>query len=343
MELNNPATPETPPTAPLSFARRVLISVAITVAALVVLFLLWELREIAVLVIAGILVALFLSAASDWISNHTPLPRGVALALVVVTIVAALVLLFWLRGAVLAAELDELRVRLPEAVDRLRERVGRYELGRRVIDEAPSFGDLLSNKETVFSQVTGIVSATFGALTTFILIFFLGIVIAAEPRTYLNGALVGAGGAMRAWLLSKLIRMVAIGIVVGIGLKLLDIPAPFFLGVIAALLTFIPNFGPLISAVPAVMLGLIQGPQTALHVALLYVGIHAVESYVLDPLLDRKFIALPPGLTLTMQIVLGVLVGPVGLAVATPMTAAGVVLTRMLYVEDVLGDRGSGE
>ncbi len=64
---------------------------------------------------------------------------------------------------------------------------------------------------------------------------------------------------------------------------------------------------------------------------------------MLDPLLDRKIIALPPGLTLTMQIVLGVLVGPVGLAVATPMTAAGVVLTRMLYVEDVLGDRGSGE
>jgi predicted PurR-regulated permease PerM len=133
--------------------------------------------------------------------------------------------------------------------------------------------------------------------------------------------------------------MVVIGIVVGVGLMLLDVPAPFLLGIIAALLSFIPNFGPIIAAVPAVLLGLIEGPQTALYVALLYIGVQAAESYLLDPLLDKKIVALPPGLTLTTQIVLGMLVGPIGLAVATPLAAAGVVLTRMLYVEDVLGDR----
>lgn len=344
-----------PRSTPPSYARRVLTAVAITATAVALLFLAWQLREVAVLLIAAILVALFLSAAADWISDHSPIPRGVALALVVLTIFGGLTLLFWLRGPSLAAEVEELQTRLPEAVERLKERVGEYELGQRVIDEAPSMGDLLSDRETVFSRVTGVVSATFGAITTFVLILFLGIVIAAEPGTYLKGtlalvapdrrprtrdALTEAGGAMRAWLLSKLIRMVVIGVVVGVGLMLLRVPAPFLLGVIAALLTFIPNFGPIIAAVPAVLLGLIEGPQTALYVALLYIGVQAAESYVLDPLLDRKIVAIPPGLTLTTQIMLGMLVGPIGLAVATPLAAASVVLVRMLYVEDVLGDRG---
>lgn len=341
--------------APPSFARRVLTAVAITATAVALLFLAWQLREVAVLLVAAILVALFLSAAADWVSDNSPLPRGVALAIIVLTIFGGLVLLFVLRGPALAAEADELRARLPEAVERLKERVGSYELGQRAIDEAPSLGQLLADRENVFSRVTGIVSATFGAITTFVLILFLGIVIAAEPRTYLDGglalvaprrrprtrdALIEAGSAMRAWLLTKLIRMVVIGIVVGVGLVLLGVPAPFLLGVIAALLTFVPNFGPIIAAVPAVLLGLIDGTETALYVALLYIGVQAAESYVLDPLLDRKIVAIPPGLTLTTQVVLGMLVGPIGLAVATPLAAASIVLVRMLYIEDVLGDRG---
>lgn len=334
-------------------ARRTLTGVAISATAVALLFLLWQLREVVVLLVAAILVALFLSTAADWISRHAPLRRGVALALVVVTIFGSLALLFWLRGPSLAAEVEEFRTRLPEAVERLKERVGRYELGRRAIDEAPTVDELLSDPDTVFSRVTGVVSATLGALTTFVLILFLGIVMAAEPRTYVGGALAlvapgrrprvrdalsEAGAAMRSWLLSKLIRMVAIGIVVGVGLMLLGVPAPFLLGVIAALLTFIPNFGPIIAAVPAVLLGLIEGPQTALYVALLYMGVQAAESYLLDPLLDKKIVAIPPGLTLTAQVVLGMLVGPIGLAVATPLAAAMVVLVRMLYVEDVLGE-----
>jgi predicted PurR-regulated permease PerM len=151
-------------------------------------------------------------------------------------------------------------------------------------------------------------------------------------------ALLEAAGAMRAWLLTKLLLMVVIGVAVAIGLTLLKVPGAFVLGLVAALLTFIPNFGPFLAAAPAVLLGLAQGPQTALYVVLLYLGVQVVESYVLEPVLAKKVVDLPPALTLTMQIVMGVLLGAVGLAVATPLTAAGVVLIRRLYVEDVLGD-----
>lgn len=335
-----------------SSSHSILIGVAAASTAATLLFLLWQVREVFALVMAAILVALALSAGADWLKQRG-LPRALALALLVVAIVGALVLAFALAGPGLAEDMKELRERFPQSMERLKESVGRYELGRRLIDEAPKAAEGFSRQHTVFSRLTGIVSATLGAILTFVVILFLGLVMAAAPDTYLRGglalvspgrrprvrqALLEAAGAMRAWLLTKLLLMVVIGVGVGIGLMLLKVPGAFVLGLLAALLTFIPNFGPFLAAAPAVLLGFAQGPQTALYVVLLYLGVQAVETYVLDPILDKKIVALPPGLTLTMQIVLGLLLGAVGLAVATPLTAAGVVLIRRLYVEDVLGD-----
>ncbi len=107
----------------------------------------------------------------------------------------------------------------------------------------------------------------------------------------------------------------------------------------AALLNYIPNIGPIIAGVPAVGIALLQSPAQALYVLLLYVGLQMIDGYILTPLVDRHTVSLPPALTITMQVVIGVLFGALGLALASPLTAAAMVLVRMLYVEDVLGDR----
>ena len=75
--------------------------------------------------------------------------------------------------------------------------------------------------------------------------------------------------------------------------------------------------------------------QAAL-VVLLYVAVQAVESYLLTPLIQQRTISMPPALTLAMQLVAAVLLGALGLALATPLTAAGMVLVRELYVKGVL-------
>lgn len=94
---------------------------------------------------------------------------------------------------------------------------------------------------------------------------------------------------------------------------------------------------PVLSALPAVVLGLAQGPQTALWVAALYLGVQIVESYVLAPIIDRRTIYLPPALTVLAQLTLAAFAGLLGVALATPLVAALVVLVTMLYVQDVLG------
>jgi predicted PurR-regulated permease PerM len=137
-------------------------------------------------------------------------------------------------------------------------------------------------------------------------------------------------------MLGKLAAMIAVGLLTWLGLLALDIPLSLTLALLAALLTFFPNFGPVLSAVPAVLLGLLEGPARAAYVVALYLGVQTVESYILTPLIQRQTLSLPPALTLVAQVVLGTLAGAIGVAVATPLTVVLIVLVTHLYVEDVL-------
>jgi predicted PurR-regulated permease PerM len=132
--------------------------------------------------------------------------------------------------------------------------------------------------------------------------------------------------------------MIVVGLLTAVGLWALGMPLALTLGLLAALLTFIPNLGPTLAVVPAALLALLQSPTKSLYVILLYLVIQAVESYLLIPLVQRQAVSLPPALTITAQVLLGILVGGFGLVLATPLTAAVMVLVRMLYIEDALGD-----
>jgi predicted PurR-regulated permease PerM len=89
-----------------------------------------------------------------------------------------------------------------------------------------------------------------------------------------------------------------------------------------------------------VLLALAGDPIDALWVVSLYAGVQLVEGLVLDPVIDRMTVRLPPALTVTMQLVLGTLVGLAGVALAAPLTAVGMVLVSTLWVQGVLGKPG---
>jgi predicted PurR-regulated permease PerM len=119
-------------------------------------------------------------------------------------------------------------------------------------------------------------------------------------------------------------------------------PLALTLGLLAGLLSFIPNIGPILSFVPAGLLAIPQGFSQVLYVGLLYIGIQTVESYVITPPMQRRMVSLPPALTISAQVILGVLFGFLGLLLATPLAAAVLVLVKMLYLEDVLGEPPDG-
>lgn len=336
-------------------ARRVLVTSAIVAALAVTLLFLWHARDVLLLVFAGALFGIFLRRLAMFVSNHLPLPPAVALSVVLLGLTGLLVGAFWLQGDTIAAESGRLRDELPRAVEQLRARIAGHELGERIIEQLPENpAALLPDDPDAVSRVTGVVSRTFSALASGAIILFLGIVFAATPAAYVGGilalfperkvprmreVLTRLSDILWWWLVGRLISMAFVGLATGVGLALLGVPLAFILGLLAALLSFIPNLGPILSALPAVLLALMQGPQAALWVAALYVGVQFVESYFLDPIIDRKTVHLPPAFTITAQLILALFAGLLGVTLATPLAAAALVLVTMLYVQDVLGRR----
>ena len=115
------------------------------------------------------------------------------------------------------------------------------------------------------------------------------------------------------------------------------------MGFLAGILTFVPYIGAFVSAVPCLLLAVSINLDLAVYVVLLYIVVHLIEGYIRVPLVQRRVVPLPPALTLSAQIILGVVAGFLGLLLATPLVAAAIVIIRMVYVEDVLGDHTTTE
>jgi predicted PurR-regulated permease PerM len=128
--------------------------------------------------------------------------------------------------------------------------------------------------------------------------------------------------------------MGVLGIASMIGLYLLRVPLAFTLGLFTGFMIFIPYIGSLIALAVTLAVAATQGGMTVLYVTLLFLGIHVAEGYLLTPLVQRRAVHLPPGLTIISQVLMGLLLGFLGLALATPLTAAGLVLVKMLYLHE---------
>jgi predicted PurR-regulated permease PerM len=197
-------------------------------------------------------------------------------------------------------------------------------------------------------------STAITALTGLILVVFLTIFFAADPQMYVSGVLhlvprarraravevlATMGHSMRAWLVARSIAMVTIGVVVWAVMAVLGVRAPAALGVIAGLLEFVPVFGPIIGAIPAIAVGFVDSPQKALAVTIAFIIIQQLEGNVLIPLLLQKAVEVPPALSLigiaSMAMVLGIL----GVFIAEPLVAVALVAVKMLYVEPVMGEK----
>ncbi|MFN9308699.1 AI-2E family transporter [Gemmatimonas sp.] len=198
---------------------------------------------------------------------------------------------------------------------------------------------------SVSKYLFSFVSNTLAAIAAFVLLIFLAMYIGAEPDVYRGWMLAMVPATSRAqtrivlaeiskvlrkWLVTQLVAMVVIGTVSYVVLLLLGVKAAFALGFIAGLLEFIPTVGPVLSAIPAVLMGFVDSPEKALAVAIAYWGIQFVENNLLIPFLMRGEMDLPPAITIVAQTLMTLVFGFLGLMVAVPLTAAVLVPLRMM-------------
>lgn len=344
------------------FARRAVLASVIGAGVVAAGLLLWYAVDVLLLVFAGVLLGVLLRGLTVFVSERTKLGRGWSLAIVLLGILAVAGSAGWLLFGRVSQQATQLAESLPRAAEDLTARVRSQPWGERLIERIPAPNELLARMSGgdgggVFGRVTGAASGVLGALVNVVIVLSVGIYLAAEPRLYRRGLLhlVPPRGRKRAgevmgeldtvlgrWLVGRLVLMFVNGAITAFGLWLLGVPLALTLGILTGVLNFIPNFGPLTAGVPAVLIALLIAPQVALYTLLLYVAIQMLDGYVFTPLVDRRSVELPPVLTITAQVLLGVLVGSLGVVLASPLVASLLVIVQRLYVEDALGDESAG-
>ena len=305
------------------------------------------------LLFASILLGVVLYDGSRKIAVWLHLSHYAALTTLLLLIALCITLTGWLIAPQIAEQLQQLVKEIPVAITHFERYLQQFGWFNQLLGGTPSLDKLAQNASGMLSKAGVLFSGTLGVLGNFIIIIFVAIYLAAQPRVYVDGFITlfpiarrrrtrevmnELGDTLAQWMLGKVVSMLIIAVATSLGLALLGVPLALALGIIAGLLDFIPYIGPIMAAVPAIMLALSESPTLALYVVLLFVGLQLLEGYIVLPLIERKTVSLPPALTISMQVLLGSLFGLSGIALATPFAAVITVLVAMLYVQDVLGD-----
>ncbi len=342
-----------------SFPHKVTLAVTITLLILLGFSAFWYLLQFFLLIFGSILLAVLLRAGTNWIKRKTGMSDGIALTVVILLMLAITVVGVWLLVPTVAAQIREMRETLPAALNNLEQQLNQYAWGQVLVEQyyesADQFNMSGDGGGEFMNRASGVFATTLGALADFFILIVIGIFFAASPETYHHGfvklfpprnrkrlseVLTGSYFVLKSWLLGKLLTMVFVGVASGIVLAVLGVPLAIALGVIAFLLDFIPTIGPLIAAVPAILFAFLDGPMTALWVAIAYFIIQSVESYVLVPYIYKRTVAISPVVTLASLVFFGLIAGPVGVILATPLVAVLQYLINELYVKDYLEDGG---
>jgi predicted PurR-regulated permease PerM len=328
------------------FIRRVAIASGFILLVLFISVLFTQALQTVLLLFGGVLFAVLLSAATDLLRKIIKLPRMLAYIVVVLLFFGLLAGGGWLLGPDIAEESAAVTEKLEQQVRSVMDQPW----VRQLLGEDYSFDEL---RTIVLESLPAIFSSTLGAASAALIVLFVGLFLAAQPKLYTHGILRmfpisrrrevisllhKLAHTLRWWLIGQMVSMLVLGTQITLGLWLLGVPLAVPLGVLTAILTFIPYLGPIIATVPAVLIGLSVSPEMGLWVLLLSVAVQNVEGYLITPIIHQKAVLLPAGLTIAAQVFLAMVAGPLGIILATPLLAVTFVLVRHIYVERLLGD-----
>ncbi|MFL5257204.1 MAG: AI-2E family transporter [Rhodopila sp.] len=323
----------------------------------VALFVLWRVQDAWLLAFASVVGAVLLRAAADPVENRLGLSRSVTLAIIAVVLLLLVGGFSWLLGHQLRAQFTDLNSELASALQYAQQNLG-ISLPGQDVQQASGSGlsALGSLMQQLFGTVVSVGGAVAGGVSAFVLVVVGAFFFAASPEMYRDGAvklfpppqhdrvkdaLNTAGRALRLWLLAQLVSMAVVGVMVLVGTWLIGLRAPLALGLFAGITEFIPLIGPILGAVPAVLLALTHGLWTAVWTIVLFIIVQQIESNLIQPLIQRHMVELPPALLLFAVVAVGLMFGITGLVVAAPLTVVLYVLVKKLYVRDTLGEATS--
>ena len=291
----------------------------------------------------AVLIAMILHAPAQYLTRWIPFRVGFALS--VVAFLAAVAGLLTRLVPQLLSQISQLAAQLPAAVTYLmgwlEERTDAAQNPELAAAINEQLGDFVGRFVPLAFNLISLFVGSFAIIT-------LAVFLAAQPDVYRSLVLKlasptnrdraariydEAGRSLRNWVLGKVFTMAMTGVFIWLGLTLFGVPGALALGALAALLEFIPTFGPTIAAIPAVIAAFLVSPMTALWVSLYFFAFQQLQTAVTVPLVERRAVDIPPAALLIWQLMLAVGFGILGLFVATPLLAVISVAARILYFE----------
>ena len=303
--------------------------------------------HVVLVIFAGILLAVFLNALSESLRRIVPVSPGLATIIVIVSLVGLTAAGIWLLSPRIAQQGAALYEELPRSFAGIVDRFQHSEIGNQLTKFVPRLEDVVHQAGGVIAPASWVFSSSIGLIANLVVILFVGLYLALDPQRYIHGLLLlvpsnqrnqtkdllySIAATLRRWTLGRMLLMLANAILTSTGLWLLDVPFALTLGLIAGLLNFVPNLGPIIASIPAILVGLLESPTQAIYVAVLYFALQGLDGYIFTPLVQQRMVNLPPALTIAAQLLMGVLFGAWGLVLATPLVAASIVLINEVYI-----------
>jgi len=323
----------------------------------------WHFAATLFLIFAGMLLGVALNAMTGLLGRVVPLPQAVRLAIVCLTLTAMLSGVVFLGGTTIAQQATILSNTIKSQLVNAKTFLESHGVDTSFFDinsftaapsgsetsapatptphNLPSASAIASSGGAILGQTFKVLLGTVSAVGNFFIVLFLGLAFAVQPGIYRNGLLFMAPAKYRAratviidrigytlerWLIAQIITMAAVFLVTWIGLAVIGIPSSFILGIQAGLLAFIPTVGAILGGLIVVLASLATGWVAGISAFILFLGVHALESYVLTPIIQRQALDIPPATLFAFQILLGVVFGIWGLALALPLMAIAKVM-----------------
>ncbi|WP_291842581.1 AI-2E family transporter [Bradyrhizobium sp.] len=324
----------------------------------------WHFAAALFLMFAGMLLGVALNAMSNLLGRVVRLPHSLRLTIVCLAVAGMLSGILFLGGSTIARQTTVLTNTLKSQLVNVKGFMERNGIDTSLFDfqslslqsdpsvpvvvpspapthSLPSAGAIASSGGAIFSQSVKLILGTVSAVGNFFIVLFLGIAFASQPAVYRSGLLFMAPARHRAravvivdrisetlerWLIAQIITMMAVFLVTWIGLEIIGIQSAFILGIQAGLLAFIPTVGAILGGLIVVLASLASGWVAGLSAFILFLGVHALESYLLTPIIQRQALDIPPATLFAFQILLGIVFGVWGLALALPLMAIAKVM-----------------
>jgi predicted PurR-regulated permease PerM len=327
------------------FIRRVIILLVILAAVAA----LWRAGDLLILAFGATLGAIAIHAVADLYRDHFRASRKLGLVLGYATVLGIIGFLVWLFAVEFRQQVNVLITRAPGLLDQLAGWAGKSPVGAKIVDAVRQ----AYAGSRAAQDVGGLVQGGGELILNCILLLIGALFFAADPKVYERGflllippakrpaiedALFDVGSTLRLWLRSSLILMTTMGVLIGTGLWLADVPSPAALGLLAGLSEFIPYVGPTAAMIPALGLAATVGTGPVLGALGVYAVVRMIQTNFITPYVQQRVIAIPPSITVFAIIGMGVIFGIFGLFFSAALLVVFFTLIRSLYLREVLGE-----